>query len=274
MMENSLRIAVCQLRTELELEETLTKAAAMVRRAAEGGAKLVCLPEMFSCPYSKKYFRKFAELGHEKVYGEMSSWAKENGVILVGGSVPELDGDKLYNTCFVFDADGGLMAKHRKVHLFDVDLPNMHFHESHTFEPGDSVTVFDTPYGRMGCAVCFDVRFPELFRAMALRGAGVVFLPAQFNQQTGPIHWELALRSRAVDNQVFIVGASAAKYEGFSYECWGHSAVVDPKGNVIASCDEKEQLLFAELDLGRIETVRNELPLIKSLRRDVYPVSE
>lgn len=274
MNENKLRIALCQIRTELELDVTLSKAADMVRQAAEGGAKIVCLPEMFSCPYSRQYFRDFASRGHVKVYAAMSDWARENHIMLVGGSVPELDGDKLYNTCFVFDAEGALVARHRKVHLFDIDMPGMRFSEPRTFTPGDSVTVFDTPYGKMGCAVCFDVRFPELFRAMSQRGAGVIFLPAQFNQKTGPMHWELALRSRAVDNQVFIVGAAAAKYEGFSYECWGHSAVADPGGTIIASCDETEQILFADLDLQRVQGVRNELPIMKSLRSDVYPVAE
>lgn len=274
MNEEKLRIALCQIRTELDLDETLAKAQRMVREAAQGGAKIVCLPEMFSCPYARQYFRDFASRGHERVYAAMTGWARDNGVMLVGGSVPELDGEKLYNTSFVFDAEGRQIARHRKVHLFDVDMPGMRFHESHTFTPGDSVTVFDTPYGKMGCAVCYDVRFPELFRAMSQRGAGIVFLPAQFNQKSGPIHWEMALRARAVDNQMFIVGASAAKYEGFSYECWGHSTVVDPGGTVVACCDEKEQILFAELDLERLVSARAELPLIKGLRPDVYPVAE
>lgn len=274
MSENKLRIGVCQLRTELELEKTMEKAARMVYRAAESGADIVCLPEMFSCPYSKPYFKAFAEHGHEAAVEAMSAWAAESGIILVGGSVPERDGDRLYNTCFVFDSDGRVIAKHRKVHLFDVDLPGMSFHESHTFAPGDAVTVFDTRFGRMGAAVCFDVRFPELFRAMAMRGARVIFLPAQFNQKTGPVHWEMALRSRAVDNEVFVVGAAAAKYEGFSYECWGHSAIVDPYGEILAGCDEKEQTIFADIDLDRVEEVRQQLPTVNNLRRDVYTVAE
>ena len=108
---------------------------------------------------------------------------------------------------------------------------------------------------------------------MAVRGAKVIFLPAQFNLTTGPAHWELSLRSRAVDNELFMVGASAARYEGFSYECWGHSTVVDPLGTVIASCDETEQILYSELDLGRIDTVRQQLPTFLHLRRDVYGVT-
>ena len=133
--------------------------------------------------------------------------------------------------------------------------------------------MFDTRYGKMGAAVCFDVRFPELFRAMAVQGAQMIFLPAQFNLTTGPAHWEMSLRMRAVDNEVFLVGAAAARYEGFSYECWGHSAVVDPLWEVLASCDEKEQTIYADIDLDRIDEVRAQLPTFLHLRRDVYQVA-
>lgn len=273
MSERKFKLAAVQLRTELDWQETMTKTGRFVRQAAEEGAKVVVLPEMFSCPYDKAYFRQFAAMGHEDTVKEMAAWAKENGVILVGGSVPERDGDKLYNTCFVFDETGRQIARHRKVHLFDVDLPGMRFKESNNFAPGSEVTVFDTRYGKMGAAVCFDVRFPELFRAMAVQGAQMIFLPAQFNLTTGPAHWEMSLRMRAVDNEVFLVGAAAARYEGFSYECWGHSAVVDPLGEVLASCDEKEQTIYADIDLDRIDEVRAQLPTFLHLRRDVYQVA-
>ena len=273
-MNDKLSIAVCQLRTELDREQTMEKAAGFVRRAAEGGADFAVLPEMFSCPYSGRYFRRFAAEGHESTVAAMSAWARENGVYLVGGSVPETEGEKLYNTCFVFDREGRQIAKHRKVHLFDVDIPGMRFCESATFSPGKEITLFDTEFGKMGAAICFDVRFPELFRAMALRGARVIFLPAQFNMATGPAHWTETLKLRAVDNELFFVGASAARYKGFDYECWGHSVVYDPFGIALAAADETEQILFAELDLARIDEVRAQLPTLLHLRRDVYTVAE
>ena len=142
-MNDKLRIAVCQIRTELDGAETMKKAAAFVRRAAEGGADFAVLPEMFNCPYSGKYFRLFAADGHEKAVEAMSSWAKENGVYLVGGSVPETEGERLYNTCYVFDREGRQIAKHRKAHLFDVDIPGMRFRESATFSQGEEITVFE-----------------------------------------------------------------------------------------------------------------------------------
>lgn len=269
-----IKLAVCQLRTELDQGETMAKAELMLRQAAGNGADIVVLPEMFNCPYSKEYFKKYAALGHEQTVEAMSAWAAELGVILVGGSIPETEGGRIYNSCFVFDRQGRQIARHRKLHLFDVDLPGMRFKESNTFSPGDEVTVFDTEYGKMGCAVCFDVRFPELFRAMAVRGAQIIFLPAQFNMTTGPAHWDLSLRMRAVDNQVFVVGAAAARYEGFDYLCWGHSEVLDPFGERIAACDEKEQILYAEIDLDRVEQVRRSLPTSCNLRREIYAVAE
>lgn len=274
MSETKLKLAVCQLKTEIQQQETMEKARRMVARAARDGANIVCLPEMFNCPYSSEYFRKYAAPGHEAAVEAMSGWARENGVILVGGSVPELEGERIYNTCFVFDQQGRQIAKHRKIHLFDVDLPGMRFKESNTFSPGEDICVFDTSYGKMGAAVCFDVRFPELFRAMANRGAQVIFLPAQFNMSTGPRHWEMSLRSRAVDNQVFFVGAAAARCQGFSYECWGHSLIIDPLGELLASCDETEQIISAQIDLDYIPQVRRQLPTSQHLRRDVYSVAD
>ena len=267
-----IKLALCQIRTELDWEETMNKAERMIRKAAANGADFAVLPEMFSCPYSKKYFRSFAAAGHESTVAILSALAKELGIYIVGGTVPETDGGKLYNTCFIFDREGRQIARHRKIHLFDSDALNTH--ESHTFSPGNEITVFDTEFGKMGCAVCFDVRFAELFRAMAMRGARLVFLPAQFNTYTGPAAWELLIRSRAIDNQLFVVGAEAARYEGFSYECWGHSMAADPYGAKIAECDETEQLLYVDIDLDKVENTRSQFPVLPLLRRDVYNVAE
>ena len=273
-MKQHFTVAVCQLRTELDTAQTMRKAADFVSAAARKGADFVVLPEMFNCPYSEPWFQRAAAEGHEKAVAAMSSWAAENGIYLVGGSVPEREGEKLYNTCFIFDRAGKQIARHRKIHLFDVDLPGMRFHESDSFAPGNEITVFDTEFGKMGAAICFDVRFPELFRAMAVRGAKLIFLPAQFNMTTGPAHWSETLKLRAVDNELFFVGASAARYEDFRYRCWGHSMIYDPYGTVLAAADETEQTIFAEIDPERIDEVRAQLPTFLRLRRDVYTVAE
>ena len=267
-----IKLALCQIRTELDWEETMNKTERMIREAAANGADFAVLPEMFSCPYSRKYFHSFASAGHESTIAILSALANELGIYIVGGTVPEIADGKLYNTCFIFDREGRQIARHRKMHLFDSD--SLHIHESHTFSPGNEITVFDTEFGKMGCAVCFDVRFAELFRAMAMRGAKLIFLPAQFNTLTGPVSWELLIRSRASDNQMFVVGTEAARYEGFSYECWGHSMVADPYGAKLAECDEKEQVLYVDIDLDKVETTRAQFPVLPLLRRDVYSVAE
>ena len=274
MSGSIIKVAVCQLRTELDRAETMEKAARMVREAAENGAKIVVLPEMYNTPYAPEYFRQAASRCHEDSVRQMSAWAKENHVLLVGGSVPETEDGKMYNTCFVFDEDGKQIAKHRKVHLFEIDVPGMRFSEKKNFTEGNQITTFETPYGTMGVAVCFDVRFPELFRAMAMRGAKVIFLPAQFNMRTGPSHWEMLMRSRANDNEVYLVAASAARYEGFHYVCWGHSMVADPFGAVVCEADEKEQILYCDIDLDQVDQIRAQLPTFLHLRRDVYTVAE
>lgn len=268
-------IAVCQIRTETDKAVTMAKAEKMITEAAENGAEVIALPEMWSCPYSKKYFRSFAEAENGESLEAMSRWARENKVVLIGGSIPEKCGDKLYNTCFVFDENGEVIARHRKIHLFDVDIEGgIRFKESNNFAAGEDITVFDTKFGRMGVLICFDMRFPELVRAMANRGAELIFCPAQFNMTTGPKHWELTIRSRAMDNELYYVGASAARYEGFDYECWGHSTVAGPFGMVEATCDETEQILYCDVDLNEVDSVRRQLPTFLHLREDIYNVAK
>lgn len=270
-----IKIAICQIRTETVREETMKKAKAMIYEAAAKGADFVVLPEMFNCPYSREYFKKFAGLGHKDTVEALSAWARELKVYIVGGSVPELDEDgKIYNSCFVFDREGREIARHRKIHLFDVELPGLRVRESATFAPGKDITVFETEFGTMGCAVCFDLRFPELFRAMQRRGAKAVFLPAQFSTTTGPKYWEPMLRARAFDYQYYVIGAGAARYVGFNYEAHGHSAVVDPSGEVLCMAGEGEEILYAEIDLEYLESYRAQLPTTKLMRPDVYTLAE
>lgn len=274
-MKPKFKLAVVQIRTETDKAQTMDKAERMIAEAASNGAELVVLPEMWNCPYSKKYFHAIADNDNGESSDAMSRWAKESGIILVGGSVPEKCGDKLYNTCYVFDETGREIARHRKIHLFDVDIKGgVRFKESHSFAPGEDITVFDTRFGKMGVEICFDIRFPELTRAMAKRGAEVILCPAQFNMTTGPRHWELSVRARAMDNEVFFVGASAARYESFDYECWGHSTVADPFGMVRVACDEKEQILYCDIDLNEVDSVREQLPTFLHLREDVYNVAK
>ena len=171
----------------------------------------------------------------------------------------------------MFDRQGKQIGKHRKAHLFDIDVTGgQYFRESDTLTAGDSDTVFDTAFGKMGVIICFDIRFPEMVRMTVNDGAKVIFVPAAFNMTTGPAHWELSFRARALDNQIYMVGCAPMRDVAADYKSWGHSIITDPWGTVIGMLDEKEGVLTAELDLDYEAQVREELPLLKSRRNDMY----
>ena len=177
----------------------------------------------------------------------------------------------VYNTSYIFDRQGKQIGKHRKAHLFDIDVKGgQSFRESDTLTAGDSDTVFDTEFGKMGVIICFDIRFPEMARMTVNDGAKVIFVPAAFNMTTGPAHWELSFRTRALDNQIYMVGCAPVRDVSSSYVSWGHSIVTDPWGKVVNMLDEKEGILLAELDLDYEDDVRDQLPLLKSRRHDMY----
>ena len=207
--------------------------------------------------------------------GEAARLARERGIYLIAGSLPELEGPRVYNTSFVYAPDGTCIARHRKIHLFDIDVEGgQRFMESEVLSPGREVTTFDTPWGTMGLCICFDMRFQELCRLMALRGARVIFAPAAFNMTTGPAHWELLFRQRAVDNQCFTVGVSPARDEQGSYVAYGNSIAVDPWGAVLCRAGAEETTLYADLDVERLEAVRAQLPILSARRTDLYEVRE
>ena len=184
----------------------------------------------------------------------------------MAGTLPERDGDSLYNTCYVFE-DGWFLGKHRKYHLFNIDIEGgISFHESRVFTAGSRVTTIDTGYGKIGVAICFDIRFPELFKLMALEGARIIFMPGAFNHVTGPLHWEISLRARAIDSQCFVIGCSPALNSDASYKAWGHSAVVDPMGNVVTMLDSEAGMIVEDIDLEEVERTRRQLPLLSQTR--------
>ncbi len=271
IQKNILRIAQVQMSVTRNKDENIRRAARMIRQAAEQGAELAMLPEMFCCPYENAAFRPYGEAEGGPAQQALSALAGELGIWIVGGSVPELEDEKVYNTSYVYDSSGRQVARHRKMHLFDIDVEGgQRFMESDTLSPGNEVTVFDTPWGRMGLCICFDLRFEELSRLMTLQGAQIILTPAAFNMTTGPAHWELLFRQRAVDNQLFTVGTSPARDEAGSYVAWGHSIVCDPWGSVIRQCGAGEELAVTDLDLTRIAAVRRQLPILSARRTDVY----
>jgi omega-amidase len=220
------------------------------------------MPEMWNCPYGSEYFPVYAEAEGGPSFAFMSGLAREHGVYLVGGSVPESAGGKLYNTSFIFGPDGGLIGKHRKVHLFDIDVAGgPSFRESDTLAPGDGVTVVDTELGKIGVAICFDVRFADMFSRMAAAGCHLAVLPAAFTLATGAAHWELLARSRALDNQFYFAACAPARSDELKFKSWAHSIIADPWGDLRAAAATEETVVFGEIDLGYMEKVRRELPV-------------
>lgn len=266
-----MKIGLCQLRVEPEKERNLEKAAEMLRSAADGGAEMAILPEMFNCPYHHDYFPVFAEEEGGQTTSLLSQIAKERGFWVVGGSIPERAGEKVYNTCFIFDPDGNRVARHRKLHLFNIDLPGkVTVAESATLTAGEEFTLVDTGICRVGVGICYDLRFPEYARLLALKGADLLVIPAAFSRVTGPAHWEILLRTRAVDNQVYMAGVSSAPNPSSSYLAYGHSMLVDPWGEIKGVLGEKEEILVGEVDFARLQQIRSELPLLAHRRTDLY----
>jgi len=265
------KIGLCQMKGSFDKKESMETAERFIREAATNGAQVVTLPEMWNCPYSNDYFREYAEPTDGETVKFMSQLAAELGIYLIGGSIPELDGDKVYNTSFSFDKNGGIIGRHRKVHLFDIDVEGgIRFMESDTLTAGEDMTVIETEFCKIGVAICYDVRFPEWFRKMALAGAQLIVLPAAFNMTTGPAHWDLTMRARALDNQVYFAANSPARDESAPYLAYGNSCIVSPWGDFTAHADEKECIIYGEIDLQRVEAVRNQLPLLRHRRENLY----
>ena len=273
-----MKVALCQLSVTDDKQRNIQHARTKIAEAAQNGAELVILPEMWNCPYSNDSFPTYAEdvsSGFAPTYSFLSDMAKQNKVVLVGGSIPEKSEDKLYNTCFVFGKNGKLLGKFSKLHLFDIDIPDkITFRESDTLTPGEGLLVVDTEVGRIGLGICYDIRFPELASLYASRGAQMMILPGAFNMTTGPLHWELLQRARAVDNQMFILSCSPARDETGNYVAWGHSSAIGPFGEVLATIDHQEGNVYAELDLDQIPTRRTNMPLREQKRTDLYALMD
>ncbi|KAJ6455863.1 carbon-nitrogen hydrolase [Mycena sanguinolenta] len=266
--------------------ENLKHAREMILKAASTKKPdLIVLPECFNSPYGHVHFPVYAEkigFTRAKSYNVaesesesvkmLSSAAKEIKTWLIGGSIPERDGENFYNTCTVYNPDGDLVATHRKVHLFDIDIPGkITFKESETLTGGSTMNFFDTEFARIGLGICYDVRFPELAMISARQGCHALIYPGAFNLTTGPLHWELLQRSRAVDNQVFFAMCSPARDLTAGYHAWGHSMVVDPMAKVLVEAGDAEEIVYADIDPAVMESARAGIPVTTQRRFDVYP---
>ncbi|WP_407462252.1 carbon-nitrogen hydrolase family protein [Methanobrevibacter sp.] len=282
---NLIKIALCQMNVVDNKEENIKKAIQMIRDSKKQGADLAVLPEMFNCPYENE---KFIEYGEEfedsQTLNRIAETAKEEDIHVLAGSIPEIemslaeegkDEKSIYNTSVLFDNHGKILGKHRKMHLFDIDVKGkIYFKESDTLSAGSNFTVIETELARIGIGICYDIRFVELSRIMTLNGAEILIFPGAFNLTTGPAHWEILFKSRALDNQVYTIGVAPALDKTANYNSFGHSIAVNPWGEVIEELDFDEDLKIVEIDLNEIKRIREEIPILKNRRCDLYEIKE
>jgi deaminated glutathione amidase len=266
------RAAAVQLNSTEDKERNLGTADRLTRAAAADGADLIVLPEKFNVIGTPEHYCEGAEALEGRTIGWAREAARELGVDLVAGSIVEhRDGhDKLSNTSVHVGPDGEIKAVYRKIHMFDVEVGGQVYRESDSEEPGDEIVVSDAGGVPLGMSVCYDLRFPELYRILAVRGARVIAIPAAFTKVTGQAHWELLIRARAVENQAFVVAADQIGRHPPDKESFGGSMIVDPWGEVIARAPDEETFVAADLDFRRQDEVREKLPSLANRVAGAY----
>lgn len=259
------KIALAQTTSTDDFDANLAIAEAMVEEAAEHGAELLAFPEIFLYLGGYKGKLKIAESLDGATVTRFREAAARHGMMLLLGSLHELipaDPARVYNTSVLIGADGAMLASYRKLRLFDVELPTLKIKESDSIAPGESPPpVVDTPIGKLGLTICFDLRFSDLYLSLRRRGAEIVFIPSNFTAPTGAAHWEVMLRARAVEGQFFVVAPAQTGRHNPKYTSFGHSMVVDPWGRILATAPPGTGLVYGDINLAYLEQVRAELPM-------------
>lgn len=265
------RVAAVQMTSGSEVDANLEAAGVLIAQAVADGAGLVVLPENFGL--IGRHERD--KLSHVEADGEgpmqdfLAASAREYGIWLVGGSVPleTAGGDRVRQSLLVYDDEGRRVARYDKIHLFDVQLDNGEtYRESGTIEPGDTVACVDSPFGRLGLSVCYDLRFPELYRRLMEQGATLMLVPSAFTQATGRAHWEPLLRARAIENLAYVLAPAQGGAHNNQRETWGHSMIVDPWGTILAECGDGPGVVVADLDPERLQQTRTRFPVLDHRR--------
>jgi deaminated glutathione amidase len=268
-----MRAAAVQLNSTEDTDRNLEAADRLTRAAAADGAELVVLPEKFNVLGTLEDYERGAESLDGRAIGWARDAAKELGIDLVAGSIVERREcrDKLSNTSVHAGPDGELKAVYRKIHMFDVEVGGQVYRESDSEEPGEEIVLSETAAGLpLGLTVCYDLRFPELFRILAIRGARIVTLPSAFTKVTGEAHWEILIRARAIENQAFMVAADQVGRHPPDKQSYGGSMIVDPWGTVLALAPDEETFIAADLDLARQEELREKLPSLANRMPAAY----
>ncbi len=267
-----MRAAVIQMNSNSSVDSNLERAEALVGAAVRDGAEFVCLPEKWALLGPGEAVAAGAETFDGPIVSAARGWARSHAVHLCAGSVPEDPGDggKPYNTSILIDPDGEISASYRKLHMFDVEVEGTEYRESEHERAGVEIATAPAGELELGLTVCYDLRFPELFRILALRGATAFTLPSAFTAVTGKAHWEPLIRARAIENAAFVIAAGQVGAAEPNYDSWGHSMIVDPWGRVLAMAGEGEGYACADLDLAEQERIRKTLPALANRRGDAY----
>ena len=262
------KVAAVQMASGPNVPSNLNEAERLVEKAVAQGTRLVVLPEYFPVmglnDMSKVAVREKPNEGVIQTF--LSKTARKHKIWLVGGSIPLVAStpDKVLNSCLVFDEHGEQVARHDKIHLFNLNLGNEQYHEGETIEPGNKVVVVDSPFGRIGLAICYDLRFPELFRAMGT--VDIIVLPSAFTETTGKMHWEVLVRARAVENLCYVIASNQGGFHVNGRETYGHSMIVDPWGKIMAEQASGAGVVGAEIDLDKLAKVRAAFPALQHRR--------
>jgi nitrilase len=267
------KVAAIQMASGPNVAGNLAEARRLIEKAAEQGARLVVLPEYFPImgmtDTDKIAVREQPGIG--PIQSFLSETARRLKIWLVGGSIPLAAStpDKVLNTCLVFDEHGKQVARYDKIHLFNLELGNERYQEANTIEPGKQVVVVDSPFGRIGLAICYDLRFPELFRSM--KNVDIIVLPSAFTETTGKMHWEPLVRARAIENLSYVIAAAQGGYHVSGRETHGHSMIVDPWGRVLDQMARGSGVVIAEVNRGYQASLRASLPALS--HRTIYSCS-
>lgn len=262
-------VAICQMDSQDNKEHNLAQAVKMIQESAEKGARLAVFPENMN--YMGRGYRKQAEVIPGRTSEILCDAAKKYEMWVVSGSIPEVDtSGNPKNTVMLISPEGKICCKYSKIHMFDVNVPGgQSYQESKYNTAGKELIVYDTELGSLGLAICYDLRFGEMFRLMTLAGAKIICIPSSFTADTGKKHWETLLRARAIENEVYIIAANQIGKK-VNMEAYGESMIVDPWGNIIARSNKKIGVTVAEVDLKYLETVRSKMPVLSNRRTDVY----
>lgn len=266
------KVAAIQMCSSADVDENLRSAEYWIEEAASNGARLIVLPEMFAIMGIHKTDKVAVQesFGHGKIQQFLSEQARKYRVWIVGGTIPisSTDKHKIRAAMLVYDDQGKVAARYDKMHLFDVVLSETEsYKESDTIEPGNDLVVVQTPVGKLGLAVCYDVRFPELFRRLSQQGAEIFALPSAFTVKTGAAHWELLTRSRAVENFCYLMGAGQGGTHANGRQTYGHSLIVEPWGSVCAQQNKMSPgVIYTTIDLTYLNKIRQSIPALQHRR--------